>query len=133
MREPSPTAVCCRIASPAFEAQKAGPRTVRLLQCSYDPVNIMNSFPKCVGLSCHKPVFKHTQTLNHKHSRILPWVVATLFWQRHGRTVSQLMIHQRSSVQLPFLLQTSHVTLGNSFTPSELQFSVCETEQNIPR
>lgn len=132
MWEPSPTPVCCRIASPPFEAQETGHRTVSLLPCSYDPTKIMNGSHNCTGLSCHKPVFKHTYTLNHKHSHILPWLAATLFWQRHGRTISHLMIYRRISAQLQFLLQTSHVTLGNSFTPSELHFSVCETEHNIP-
>lgn len=73
------------------------------------------------------------RTLNCKLSHVLPRLAASLFWQRHGRTASRLMIYRRSSVQLLFLLQTSRVTSGNSFTPSELQFSVGETEENIPQ
>ena len=132
MWDPSPTPICCRIASPAFEAQKTRHRTVSLLQCSSGPMKIINGFHKRIGLLCCKIVFKHMHTLKRKHSHILPGLVASLFWQRHGRTVLHLMIYQRSSVQLLLLLQTSHVTLGNSFTPSELQFPVCETEQNSP-
>lgn len=101
-----------------------GHRTVSLLRCSYDPMKIMNRFHRRNGLSCHKPVFKHTHTLNRKHSHILPWLVASPFRQRRGRIVSHLITYQRSSVQLQFLLQTSHVTLGNSFTLPEFQFSV---------